>query len=43
MMETRCKVLAIEAYCTLFVEKMSVLKEADRAGITILSVEQEHL
>ena len=43
MMETRCKVLAIEAYCTLFVEKMSVLKEADCAGIAILSVEQEHL
>ena len=43
MMETGCKVLAIEAYCTLFVEKTSVLKEADCAGIAILSVEQEHL
>ncbi len=43
MMETGCKVLAIEAYRTLFVEKTSVLKEADCAGIAILSVEQEHL
>lgn len=43
MMETGCKVLAIEAYRTLFVEKTSVLKEANCAGIAILSVEQEHL
>lgn len=43
MIESGCTVLAIEAYRTLFVDKAAVLKEADREGIAILAVEQEHL
>ncbi len=43
MEESGCKVLAIEAYRTLFAEKEEVLKEANKKGIIILSVEEGHL
>lgn len=43
MIESGCDVLAIEAYRTLFAERDAVLKEADRRGIVIVSVEQGHL
>lgn len=39
MEESGCKVLAIEAYRTLFAEREAVLAEADKKGIVILSVE----
>ena len=41
MDESGCRVLAIEAYRTIFAEKEKVLKEADKKGIVILAVEQE--
>lgn len=41
MEESECRVLAIEAYRTIFAEKEKVLKEADKKGIVILAVEQE--
>ena len=41
MEESGCRVLAIEAYRTIFAEKEKVLKEADKKGIVILAVEQE--
>lgn len=43
MMESGCTVLAIEAYRTLFAEKEEVIREADRKGIIVMSVEQGHL
>lgn len=39
MMESGCRVLAIEAYRTLFAEKEEVLAEAKKAGIIILAVD----
>ena len=39
MEESGCKVLAIEAYHTLFAEKEKVLAEANKKGIVILAVE----
>lgn len=41
MVETKCKVLAIEAERTLFVEQAKVLALADREGIVICSVAGE--
>lgn len=41
MLESKCKVLAIEAWRTIFAEKEAVLKEADRKGLVILAVEQD--
>ena len=43
MMESGCTVLAIEAYRTLFAEKEEVIREADRKGMIVMSVEQGHL
>lgn len=43
MIESKCTVLAIEAYRTLFAEKEAVLKEADRLGIVILAVEKKQI
>lgn len=43
MEESGCRVLAIEAYRTLFAEKDAVIREADRKGIVILSVEEGHV
>ena len=40
MIESGCRVLAIEAYRTIFAEKEAVLEEADRKGIVIMAVEQ---
>lgn len=40
MEESGCKVLAIEAYRTLFAEREAVVAEADKKGIVILAVEQ---
>lgn len=41
MIESGCNVLAIEAYRTIFAEMDDVIKEADRKGIVILSVEKD--
>lgn len=43
MLESKCTVLAIEAYRTLFAEKEKVLELAEREGIVILAVEQGSL
>ena len=43
MIESNCKVLAIEAYKTLFIEKQKVLDLANRERIVILAVEQDSL
>lgn len=43
MIDSGCDVLAIEAYRTLFAEMDAVIREADKKGILILSVEDGHL
>lgn len=43
MIESGCDVLAIEAYRTLFAEMDAVIREADKKGVLILSVEDGHL
>lgn len=43
MIETRCKVLAIEAEKTLFVDRFDVMDKADEHDIVIVSVNQESL
>lgn len=41
MEESGCRVLAIEAWHTIFAEQEEVIKEADRKGMVILSVEMD--
>lgn len=43
MIETKCKVLAIEAEKTLFVDRFDVMDKADKHDIVIVSVNQESL
>ena len=43
MIETKCKVLAIEAEKTLFVDRFDVMDKADEHDIVIVSVNQESL
>lgn len=43
MIETKCKVLAIEAHKTLFVDRFDVMDKADEHGIVVVSVDQESL
>lgn len=43
MIETKCKVLAIEAEKTLFVDRFDVMDKADQHDIVIVSVNQESL
>lgn len=43
MIETKCKVLAIEAEKTLFVDRFDVMDKADEYDIVIVSVNQESL
>ena len=43
MIETKCKVLAIEAEKTLFVNRFDVMDKADEHDIVIVSVNQESL